>query len=374
MEIDAKIYVAGNTGLVGSAITRKLRSEGYNNLIFTPFPEYDLRNQKQTEEFFKKEKPKYVFLAAAKVGGIMANSTYVADFIYDNVMISTNVIYASYKYKVKKLLNLGSSCIYPKLAPQPLKEKYLLTGLLESTNEPYAIAKITAIKMCRYFNEQYATNFISVMPTNLYGPGDNFNLETSHVLPAILRKIHLAKCLENNDMVSIRKDFNKRPIEGVDGNADDETILDMLKNYGIYWEKSAIGNWQLAKGDDQKPTGNHQLPTSVKLWGTGSPRREFLYVDDLADAVVFIMNNYDAKDIGEFVNIGTGEDLTINELAEMIKQVVGFKGEIKWNASKPDGTLRKLLNVDKLRQLGWKSKISLEDGVKINYEIFKNGG
>ena len=219
MEKHSKIYVAGNTGLVGSAIVRKLKAEGYNNLVFTPFPEYDLTNQKQVHDFFAKEKPEYVFLAAAKVGRIMANSTYVADFIYDNIMISTNVIHASYKYGVKKLLNLGSSCIYPKLAPQPLKEEYLLTGPLEPTNEHYAIAKIAAIKMCRYFNEQYGTNFISVMPTNLYGPGDNFNLETSHVLPAILRKTHLAKCLENNDMASIRKDLDKRPIKYIAAKA-----------------------------------------------------------------------------------------------------------------------------------------------------------
>ena len=225
MKKNAKIYVAGNTGLVGSAIVRKLKAEGYDNLVFTPFPKYDLTNQKQVNDFFAKEKPEYVFLAAAKVGGIIANSTYVADFIYDNIMISTNVIHAAYKYGVKKLLNLGSSCIYPKLAPQPLKEEYLLTGPFEPTNEPYAIAKITAIKMCRYFNEQYGTNFISVMPTNLYGPNDNFDLETSHVLPALIRKIHLAKCLENNDWKAIRKDLNKRPIENVNGNSSKEDII-----------------------------------------------------------------------------------------------------------------------------------------------------
>lgn len=262
MNKQSKIYVAGNTGLVGSAIVRKLIAQRYNNLVFTPFPEYDLTNQKQVNDFFEKEKPEYVFLAAAKVGGIMANSTYVADFIYDNMMISTNVIHAAYKYGVKKLLNLGSSCIYPKLAPQPLKEEYLLTGPLEPTNEPYAIAKIAAIKMCRYFNEQYGTNFISVMPTNLYGPGDNFNLETSHVLPAILRKIHLAKCLENNDWQAIRHDLNKRPIEGVDGNADDEIILNMLKKYGIKCDQSSVSNWRLAKDNEQTPTADHKLQTA----------------------------------------------------------------------------------------------------------------
>jgi len=357
MEKNAKLYIAGNTGLVGSAIVRKLKSEGYNNLVFTPYPEYDLRNQQQVENFFKKEKPEYVFLAAAKVGGIMANFTYKADFIYDNLMISTNIIHASYKYGVKKLLNLGSSCIYPKLAPQPLKEEYLLSGFLEPTNEPYAIAKITAIKMCRYFNEQYGTNFISVMPTNLYGPGDNFNLETSHVLPAMLRKMHLAKCLENNDIKAIRKDLNKYPYSTKESYSDkitDEEILDLLNNFGISRCSSVSSVVKLS------------------LWGTGLPRREFLYVDDLADAVVFLMNNYNAKDIGEFVNIGTGNDLTIKELALMIKNIVGFKGQIKWDNSKPDGTPQKLLNVDRLHKLGWKHKYSLEQGIIKDYDVYKN--
>lgn len=244
MQKNSKIYVAGHNGLVGSAIIRKLQSKGYNNIIVTSHNEYDLRNQQQVDNFFKKEKPEYVFLAAAKVGGILANSTYVADFIYDNIMISTNVIHASYKYGVKKLLNLGSSCIYPKLAHQPLKEEYLLSGLLEPTNEPYAIAKIAAIKMCRYFNEQYNTNFISVMPTNLYGPGDNFNMETSHVLPAILRKMHLAKCLENNDWNSIQKDLNKRPITGIDGNSSNEEIVKILSNYGLTFIQHSTFNIQ----------------------------------------------------------------------------------------------------------------------------------
>jgi len=357
MEKNAKLYIAGNTGLVGSAIVRKIKSEGYNNLVFTPYPKYDLRNQQQVNDFFQKEKPEYVFLAAAKVGGILANSTYVADFIYDNIMISTNVIHASYKYGVKKLLNLGSSCIYPKLAPQPLKEEYLLSGLLEPTNEPYAIAKITAIKMCRYFNEQYGTNFISVMPTNLYGPGDNFNLETSHVLPAMLRKIHLAKCLENNDMRAIRKDLKIYPYSSNESYSDsmtDKYILNLLNKFCI------------------SRCASVSSVVNLKLWGTGSPRREFLYVDDLADAVVFLVNNYDAKDIGEFVNIGTGKDLTIKELAELIKNIVGFKGEIKWNSSKPDGTPQKLLNVDRLHELGWKNKYSLEQGIKIDYNLYND--
>jgi len=360
MEKNTKIYIAGNTGLVGSAIVRKLLSEGCNNLVFTPFPKYDLRNQQQVNDFFAKEKPEYVFLAAAKVGGIMANSTYVADFIYDNIMISTNVIHASYKYGVKKLLNLGSSCIYPKLAHQPLKEEYLLSGLLEPTNEPYAIAKIAAIKMCRYFNEQYNTNFISVMPTNLYGPGDNFNMETSHVLPAILRKMHLAKCLENNDWNSIQKDLNKRPITGIDGNSSNEEIVKILSNYGLTFIQHSTFNIQ------------HSSNVSLKLWGTGSPRREFLYVDDLADAVVFIMNNYDAKALGEFVNIGTGKDLTIKNLAQIIKNIVGFKGKIVWDSTKPDGTPQKLLNVNRLHKLGWKHKYSLEQGIIRDYNLYNN--
>ncbi len=360
MEKQSKIYVAGNTGLVGSAIVRKLRSEGYNNLVFTLYPDYDLRSQQQVEDFFEQEKPEYVFFAAAKVGGIMANSTYVADFIYDNIMISTNVIHASYKYKVKKLLNLGSSCIYPKLAPQPLKEEYLLTGPLEPTNEPYAIAKITAIKMCRYFNEQYGTNFISVMPTNLYGPGDNFNLETSHVLPAILRKTHLAKCLENNDWQAIRKDLNNRPIENINAKVSNEEIIKILDKYGISLIQNSTFRIQ------------HSSNVSLILWGTGSPRREFLYVDDLADAVVFLMNNYNAKDIGEFVNIGIGEDLTIKELAEMIKQIVGFKGEIEFDSEKPDGTPQKLLDVGRLNELGWKHKTELQQGIEKDYDEYKN--
>lgn len=308
MKKESKIYVAGNTGLVGSAIVRRLEHAGYRNLVFTPWPEYDLRNQAQVNTFFEKEKPHYVFLAAAKVGGIMANSTYPAEFIYDNIMIASNVIHASKTYGVKKLLNLGSSCIYPKMAPQPLKEEYLLTGPLEPTNEPYAVAKIAAIKMCRYYNKQYGTNFISVMPTNLYGPGDNFDLATSHVLPALIRKFHKAK---------------------VSGKE------------------------------------------TVTLWGTGSPQREFLYVDDLADAVVFLMEKYNFDDIGEFCNIGTGKDITIAELAELIKDVVGFTGSISWDRSKPDGTPRKLLDVGRLEKLGWKHAVSLREGIEESYSWFK---
>ena len=302
-----KIYVAGHRGLVGSAIIRKLEKEGYGNIITRTHRELDLTRQRDVEDFFNENKPEYVFLAAARVGGILANSTYKADFIYDNVMIASNVIYASYKYGVKKLLNLGSSCIFPKHAHQPMKEEYLLTGPLEPTNEPYAIAKITAIKMCRYFNEQYGTNFISVMPANLYGPNDNFDLETSHVLPALIRKIHEAK-------------INNKP--------------------------------------------------GVEIWGTGKPRREFLYVDDLADACVYLMNKYDYKDIGEFVNIGTGKDVTIQELALIISKIVGYRGKIEYNPSMPDGTPQKLLDVSRLNKLGWKYKTELEDGIEKTYRWF----
>lgn len=305
MKKDSKIYVAGHRGLVGSAIMRKLQQEGYTNIITRTHKELDLTNQAQTQEFFEKEKPEYVFLAAAKVGGIHANNTYPADFAYINIMIESNVIKASYNYGVKKLLFLGSSCIYPKLCSQPIKEEYLLTGPLEKTNEAYAIAKIAGLKMCQYFNRQYGTNYISVMPTNLYGPNDNFYLETSHVLPALIRKFHEAKI-------------------------------------------------------DNKPY--------VEVWGTGTPRREFLHVDDLADAVVYLMNNYDEN---EPLNIGTGKDITIKELAELIKEIVGYEGEIKFDTTKPDGTPRKLLDVLRLHATGWKHKIELREGIQSTYEWFK---
>jgi len=307
MNKDSKIYLAGHRGLVGSAIHRKLKKEGYANIITKTHKELDLTNQKETQEFFEKEKPEYVFLAAAKVGGIHANDTYPADFIYINQMIQNNVIKASYDNNVTKLLFLGSSCIYPKMAPQPIKEEYLLTGELEKTNEAYAIAKISGLKMTEFFNKQYGTNYISVMPTNLYGPNDNFDLKTSHVLPALIRKIHEAK--ENNS-------------------------------------------------------------ENVEIWGTGKPMREFLHVDDLADAVVYLMNNYNEN---KPINIGTGKDITIKELAELIKDVVGYQGELKFDTSKPDGTPRKLLDVSRLHNAGWKHKISLREGIEKTYEWFKEG-
>ncbi|AAM30354.1 GDP-fucose synthetase [Methanosarcina mazei Go1] len=309
MDKRSKIYVAGHRGLVGSALKRKLESKDYSNLIFRTHRELDLTNQQAVNEFFEREKPEYVFLAAAKVGGILANNTYPAEFIYENLMIEANIIHASYKCGVKKLLFLGSSCIYPKLAPQPLKEEYLLTGPLEETNEAYAVAKIAGIRLCKHYNQQYGTNFISVMPTNLYGPNDNFDLETSHVMPALVRKFHEAK-------------VNNEP--------------------------------------------------EVVIWGTGKPYREFLHVDDMADACVYLMENFNTDDIGEFVNIGVGKDITIGELAELIKEIVGFKGEIRKDLSKPDGTPQKLLDITKLSSLGWKANISLKDGIRQTYEWYQS--
>ncbi|MCC6180954.1 MAG: GDP-L-fucose synthase [Bacteroidia bacterium] len=305
MNLDSKIYIAGHRGMVGSAIMRNLQSKGYNNIVTRSSKELDLRNQQAVKQFFESEKPEYVFLAAAKVGGIQANNIYRADFIYENLMIQNNVIHQSYLSGVKKLMFLGSSCIYPKMAPQPLKEEYLLTGLLEETNEPYAIAKIAGIKMCESYKRQYGCNFISVMPTNMYGPNDNYNLNNSHVLPALIRKFHDAK--EQN------------------------------------------------------------LP-SVEMWGTGTPMREFLHADDLGDACVFLMNHYDGE---QFVNIGSGTDLTIKDLALLIKDIVGFKGEITHDLSKPDGTPRKLMDVSYLHSLGWKHKIELREGITQVYEDFK---
>jgi GDP-L-fucose synthase len=347
MNKDSKIYVAGHRGLVGSAILRKLEEKKrYKNIVVRTSKELDLRRQEDVERFFDKERPEYVFLAAAKVGGILANNTYKAEFIYDNITILATVIHSSYKYGVKKLLNLGSSCIYPKYALQPIKEEYLLTGALEPTNEPYAIAKITAIKLCRYYNEQYETNFISVMPTNLYGPNDNFNLETAHVLPALLRKFHLAKLLRNKDFDGIREDIKRYSIGfGLDDkiNLDSEdSMREILKQVGV-------------------------TEDYVEIWGSGEVYREFLYVDDFADACIFLMERYDYKDIGEIINIGTGEDIKIKDLALLIKNIVDFEGEIKYDFSKPDGTPRKLLDVIRIKELGWKAKIRLEEGIRNIY-------
>jgi GDP-L-fucose synthase len=359
MDKNSKIYVAGHNGMVGSAITRHLKANGFTNLVFTPYPPYDLTDQKVVGDFFNAEKPDYVFLAAARVGGIVANFRYRAQFIYENLMIQNNIIHQGYMNGVKKLLFLGSSCIYPKNAPQPIREGYMLTDILEYTNEPYAIAKITGIKLCESYNIQYGTNYVSVMPTNLYGPNDNYNLETSHVLPAMIRKMHLGKCLIENNTEAIRKDLDKYPIEGVDGHADESAITAILAKYGI--------------------TGstNRDLVT-ISLWGTGTPYREFLHVDDVADACVFVMNNVEFRDVapgdGEIrnthINIGTGKDLTIKELADLIKKVTGFEGHLHWDDTKPDGTFRKLLDVSKINSLGWKEKTGLESGIDSVYRQY----
>jgi GDP-L-fucose synthase len=378
MEKNAKIYIAGHNGMVGSAIHRHLIKQGFKNFVFSPFPPYDLTDQKLVDDFFAKEKPEYVFLAAAKVGGIMSNNTYRAQFIYENLMIQNNIIHNSYRHGVRKLLFLGSSCIYPGNCPQPIKEEYLLTGELEYTNEPYAIAKIAGIKMCESYNIQYGTNFISVMPTNLYGPNDNYNLETSHVLPALIRKMHLGKCLENNDWDSLRKDLKKRPIEGVNDLSSDSEILEKLSKYGI----------QLSP-DASLLTPHTSHPVSITLWGTGSPYREFLFVEDLAEACVFLMQNVNYNDLkalsptphatrpiphadikNTHINIGTGKDLTIKELAILVKETAGFKGQLQWDNSKPDGTYRKLLDVSKINGLGWKERVSLEDGIEMIYKKY----
>ncbi|MBO4371455.1 MAG: GDP-L-fucose synthase [Bacteroidales bacterium] len=371
MNKDSKIYVAGNRGLVGSAITAALRKKGYNNLVFTPHAQYDLIDTKTVEAFFEKERPEYVFQSAAHVGGIIANLTYRADFIYQNLMIETNIINSAYKYGAKKLLFLGSSCSYPKNPPQPMTEDVLLTSELEYTNEPYALSKIAGIKLCESYNLQYGTNFISVMPTNLYGPNDNYNLETSHVLPAMIRKFHLAKCLENNDMEAIKRDLNRRPIEGISGASPLPQQLDIIKKYGI----SGTGK-----------------DATVELWGDGSPRREFLHSQDLGEACVFLMENVDFSDIlrkqfnisdfsvpytktevrNTHINIGTGKDLTIAELAAMVQKTVGFTGRVVWNASKPNGTPQKLLDVSKLEKLGWKYSIELNDGIATSYNNYLN--
>lgn len=355
MNKNAKIYVAGHRGLVGSAIWKNLKSKGYTNLIGCTHTQLDLRNTEAVNAFFNKEKPEYVFLAAAKVGGIMANNTYRADFIYENLMIQNNVIHAAYENGVKKLLFLGSTCIYPKEAPQPMPEDCLLTSPLEYTNEPYAIAKIAGIKMCESYNLQYGTNFISVMPTNLYGPNDNFDLERSHVLPAMIRKIHLAKALLEDDWLSIKEDLNKRPIEGyITGENKQEDIINILAKYGVSKDK-------------------------VVLWGTGTPLREFLWSEDMADACVFIMERINFKDTyiadnkevrNTHINIGTGIDLSIKALSELIRETIGYNGTIEFDSSKPDGTMKKLTDPTKLHNLGWKHTVSLEKGVKMMYEHY----
>ena len=344
MNKDSKIYIAGHLGMVGSAIKRNLEAKGFTNFVTRSLEELDLLNENAVAAFFATEKPEYVVLAAAKVGGIVANNIYRAQFIYENLMIQNHVIHQSYVHGVKKLLFLGSSCIYPRDAAQPMREDALLTGILESTNEPYAIAKIAGIKMCEAYHSQYGCNFISIMPTNLYGQNDNYDLEKSHVLPALIRKMLLGKCLIDNDWIALRNDLNKRPIEGVNGSYSDEVILAVLAKYGI-----SINNNKV----------------SITLWGTGSPMREFLHVDDMADSSVYLLMNYDAPDtLPSHVNAGCGEDITIKDLSELVRETVNYEGEIIWDSNKPDGTPRKLLDVSKLNSLGWKPTISLEEGVR----------
>ncbi len=353
MEKDAKIYLAGHTGLVGSAILKNLKSKGYHNFVLRTIQELDLTNQADVAEFFEAEKPDYVFLAAAHVGGIVANSLYRADFIYINMQIQNNIIHQSWKNGVKKLLFLGSTCIYPRDAPQPMPEDSLLTSPLEYTNEPYAIAKIAGLKMCESFNLQYGTNFIAVMPTNLYGPNDNFNLEKSHVLPAMIRKAHLGKCLMNNDMEALRHDFSRYPVEGVNGESSEEDILKVLAKFGV------------TKG-------------KIALWGTGKPYREFLWSEDMADACVFIMETVSFNDLKDsddevrncHINIGTGKEVTINQLAELVKSKVGFEGSLFFDTTKPDGTMRKLTDPSKLHSLGWHHRMEIEEGIETMYRWY----
>ncbi|MHA7059233.1 GDP-L-fucose synthase family protein [Aquimarina sp. M1] len=346
MQKDSKIYVAGHRGLVGSAILKNLKQKGYTNFVLKTHNELDLTDTTQVASFFEKENPAYVFLAAAKVGGIVANNKYRADFIYQNLMIQNNVIHHSYVNNVKKLLFLGSTCIYPRNCPQPMKEEYLLTDTLEYTNEPYAIAKIAGIKMCESYNLQYNTNFISVMPTNLYGPNDNFDLEKSHVLPALIRKMHLAKLLAESKYEQVAKDLGKKNIE---------EAIEYLKNFGV-------------------------SDNTVEIWGSGNPMREFLWSEDMADACVYIMENRNFKDTYDgnskeirntHINIGTGKDISIRELAELIRDIVGFKGGLVFNKEKPEGTLKKLTDVTKLNSLGWKHRIELEDGINRIYKWYE---
>lgn len=354
MDKNARIYIAGHRGLVGSAIWNALQNQGYTDLIGRSHAELDLMDAVSVKQFFDEQRPQYVFLAAAHVGGIMANSRYRADFIYNNLQIQQNVIGESYRHGVEKLLFLGSTCIYPRDAQQPLREDTLLTSPLEYTNEPYALAKIAGLKMCESFNLQYGTNYLAVMPTNLYGPNDNFDLERSHVLPAMIRKIHLARCLSEENWQAIAADLNARPIEGTDGLATHDAIYDLLARYDI-----------TADGLD--------------LWGTGKPLREFMWSEDMADACVHVMRQVDFADVkGDsaevrncHINIGTGEEISIGELAELIRMTVGYRGKIRFDSSKPDGTMRKLTDVSKLHALGWRHRVGIEEGVSRMYDWYR---
>ena len=362
---NSKIYIAGHNGLVGSAIWNNLKQRGYTNLVGRSHRELDLLDAVAVKKFFDEEQPEAVVLAAAHVGGIMANLVYRADFIYENLQIQQNVIGESFRHGVKKLLFLGSTCIYPREAPQPMKEDCLLTSPLEYTNEPYAIAKIAGLKMCESFNLQYGTNYIAVMPTNLYGPNDNFHLENSHVLPAMIRKIHLAKCLNEGNWEGVRKDIGLRPVSVqknnekviVNAESSEEAILEVLSHYGI-------------------------TPEAVTLWGTGKPMREFLWSEEMADASVHVLLNVDFKDTYPegskeirncHINVGTGKEISIREVAEKIMEEIGFKGELRWDSSKPDGTLRKLTDVSKLHGLGWHHQVEIDEGIHRLYEWYLQG-
>lgn len=355
MELNSRIYIAGHRGLVGSAIWRNLELRGYTNLIGRSHSQLDLLDGAAVREFFDREQPEYVILAAAHVGGIMANSLYRADFIYHNLQIQQNVIGESFRHGIKKLLFLGSTCIYPRDAPQPITEDALLTSPLEYTNEPYAIAKIAGLKMCESFNLQYGTDYIAVMPTNLYGPNDNFDLERSHVLPGMMRKMHLARLLHYGNYDAIREDLDRLPVNGVDGESSDRQILSILEKYGI-------------------------TPGRLKLWGSGKPLREFLWSEDMADASVHILENVSFNDLkgnGKevrncHINIGTGKELHIAQLAQLIKDTVEYEGEIRWDTSKPDGTMRKLCDVTKLHDLGWHHKVEIEEGIRRLYAWYLN--
>lgn len=370
MKLESKIYIAGHKGLVGSALWKTLQNKGYSNLIGRSIDELNLMDSHAVDRFFAEEKPEYVILAAAKVGGIVANNTYRGQFIYENLMIQNNVIHSAYVHGVKKLLFLGSTCIYPKEAQQPMPEDALLTSPLEYTNEPYAIAKIAGIKMCESYNLQYGTNFISVMPTNLYGPNDNFDLEKSHVLPALVRKNHLGKCLEEDNWIDIRLDLDQNPIEGINGQSEEEEIVAILSKYGI------------------RRTENKSV--QIEIWGTGKPMREFLWSEEMAAACVYMMEHVDFDDIvsittqdtqapkevrNAHINIGTGKEISIRQLAETIKSKVGFVGELYFNSDKPDGTMRKLTDVSKLHALGWHHQIEIDEGIEKMYRWYleKNG-
>ena len=366
MDKNSKVYIAGHLGLVGGGIWRAFQQHGYTNLIGRSIDELDLVNQSAVETFFSEEKPEYVVLVAAKVGGIQANNIYRGQFIYENIMIEMNVIHAAYKHGVKKLLFLGSSCIYPKLAPQPIKEESLLTGPLEPTNEPYAITKIAGIRLCDAYNRQYGTNFISAMPTNMYGPGDNYHPENSHVLPALIRKMHLAKALENGDFDELARICRREQRSEVKGQMSEKEILEWLGKSGISLSSVL-----------RPPTSGRGV--RLALWGTGTPLREFLYSDDLAEACVFLVEKANYKDMAftdssgtvqSHINVGSGKEATIREIAETVKAVVGFKGEIAWDASKPDGTPRKLMDSSRINLLGWKPTVSLEEGIGRAYQDF----